>query len=317
MESIMKRKSIFLGVISSVLALGIVLVIIGFLLGGTIRSFAIERRDDTTQKSVSHELTNEDTIQNLDLQLGANNVTIVSGDRFRITGGKLSKNEVKDGTWAVRSSFADHFSKITVFGIKIPIPRTLWKNNRDMEDITIELPSDAKLNRIALDLNAADVAIETICCSNFKLSLGAGDVSIQKLIADTVVLDVSAGSADVDAFQIADSAKLDCKAGNVAFGREAQLTENFCNNLQADCSMGDFDIAGKLTGKSKVNCAMGDMTLKLYGGEKNYKLVRSRSGMGNIHSESKGSSSDSTVFGSLDLNCSMGDMDILYCGGEN
>lgn len=314
----MKKKSVFLGVISSILAAGIILIIVGILLGGSITMYSIELEgDERPQKSVSHELKNKASIQNLDLQLNANDVTLVSGDTFRIIGGTLSENEVRNGTWTVRTNFIKRFSRITVFGVKIPIPKTFWRTAANQEDITIEVPADVKLNKITLNMNAADVDFDTICCNDFNLSLGAGDISIENLVADTAVLDVSAGSVEIDGFQISNSAKVDCKAGDFTFGEDTPLRESYCNNLQADCKMGNFDIAGKLTGTNRINCTMGDISLKLYGVEKNYEIVRSNHALGNIHSKTKGTISDSRLFGSLNLNCKMGDIDILYCGEEN
>lgn len=311
----MKKTSIFLSITSAVLALGIVLVIIGVIAGGSIRSLAIEPVDDNnTQANVSHELTDVDTIENLDFSLSANDITVQTGDQFRITGGHLSKNEVKNGTWTVRSKFSDHFSKISVFGIKIPIPKNFLKNNHKLENITIEIPSDVNLRKVTMDLGAADVTMDSIVCENFKLSLSAGDVHIRSLTAVTAAIDTSAGNTDIDCYQISESGKLDCSAGNITLGKKKDLSSNVCNNLTADCSMGDIDVYGKLTGTADLDCSMGDIDLNLYGGKDNYTITHTNQSMGDIRYKSKGNISDSTEFGKLKLECSMGDIDVIYCG---
>lgn len=311
----MKKTSLFLSITSAVLALGIVLIIIGVVAGGSIRSLSIEPVKETHEfKNVSHELTDEDTIENLDFSLGANNITFQTGDQFRITGGHLSKNEVENGTWTVRSTFFDHFTKISVFGFKIPVPKAFYKNNQKEENITIELPRDMDLNKITLDLSAADVVIDSIHCQNFKLELSAGDVHIRNLETSTAAFDASAGSTDIDSYQISKSATLDCSAGDITLGTKSSLSSNLCNNLKAGCSMGDIDVYGKLSGTTDLDCSMGDIDLNLYGGKDNYAIAHTSQSMGDINYTSKGSSSDTTQFGTLKLDCSMGDIDVVYCG---
>ena len=170
------------------------------------------------------------------------------------------------------------------------------------------------LNKITLDLSAADVVIDSIHCQNFKLELSAGDVHIRNLTAATAAIDTSAGNTDIDCYQISKSGKLDCSAGDITLGNKKNLSSNFCNNLTADCSMGDIDVYGKLTGTADLDCSMGDIDLNLYGGKDNYAIAHTSQSMGDINYTSKGSSSDTTQFGTLKLDCSMGDIDVVYCG---
>ncbi len=319
----MKKRKLFFAILSSLFGLGIILIIVGLVFGGQIYGLSIGPLKN--HKSVSHELsgislTDTKDIKKLDFDLSAHDITFCQGDSFKISGGILSKNEVRDGIWRVQSNLSDHAFTFQIFGMRIPFLKT--KNWEDEEnEITITLPSNIKLDDITLDLSASDIEIDQLQCETAIIGLSAGSLSADSLIADTLNLSVSAGDIDIDQYQIAKSAELDCNMGDIAFGGSKCAFGNICNNLSADCAMGNIDIYGKLTGNTTVDCSMGDMALNLVGLQGNYNTSHASHSLGSInHSErrhrahGRGQAIPTELYGDLDLNCSVGDIDITYLG---
>lgn len=323
----MKKKSIFFTILGSFLGLGIVLIIIGTVLGGRFKMWNIQ--PEKSRKSVSTELPNvslTDTtdIQKLDLELSASSIKICVGDTFRIQGNYLSTNEVNDGTWTVESNLSDHFYTVNIFGLAhLPIPYFNHRND-DMDNITITIPDNITLEEVDLDLKAATVTIEELNCDTLDLELAAGDLTIDSINAKEADLDLSTGDITIKQYNITKSASLDCNLGNISLGSRQYAKNNICNSLEADCSMGDIDIYGKLTGESYLDCSMGNITLNLVGSHANYDVAHSDISMGDINyttkdftkksnnSDNLSTTTDTTLYGTLNFSCSMGDIDVCY-----
>lgn len=314
----MKKKNIFLAILGGLFALGIVMILVGIALGGRIYNLSIQPNSHTTEKSVSHDLTGvslTDTkdIQSLNFKLSANEIEIRTGEEFSVRGGRLSKNKVDDGVWCVESKFSDHFYQIDIFGLSLPIPRG-WHSNENDEEIIITLPRNVRLQDAKLNLTAADVDIDLLACDTLNLDLSAGDVTIESLLAGDINVSASAGNIDIEQYQITQSAKLDCSAGDIDFGKHSHAFQNFCSNLSADCSMGDIEINGKLMGENFIDCTMGNITLNLPGSQGNYNVNHTSQSLGDISFNEKNATSTNEIYGTLDLDCTLGDIDINYLG---
>ena len=121
----MKKKSIFFAILGSLLGLGIILTIVGFLLGGKVHSLSIgfDRNSTTLSKELQNMTMTGQDIQNLNFDLAASSIKIRRGDTFSIQANRLSENKIKNGIWTVESNLSDHFNTINFFGlVKIPIP---------------------------------------------------------------------------------------------------------------------------------------------------------------------------------------------------
>jgi len=319
----MKKRKLFFAILGSLFGLGIILIIVGFVFGGRIYGLSIDPLKN--HKSVSHELsgislTDTKDIKKLDFDLSAHDITFCQGDSFKISGGILSKNEIKDGVWKVQSELSDHAFAFQIFGMRIPFLKTKnWEGEED--EITITLPANITLDDITLDLSASDIEIDQLQCKTAIIGLSAGSLSAGSLTADTLNLSVSAGDIDIDQYQIAKSAELDCNMGDLAFGKNKCAFSNVCNNLSADCAMGNIDIYGKLTGNTTVDCSMGDMALNLVGLQDNYNTSHASHSLGSISHSGKGRHAhgrrqavSTELYSDLDLNCSVGDIDITYLG---
>lgn len=316
----MKKKNLFLAIIGGLFALGVVMILVGIALGGKIHSFSILPNSHANEKNVSHDLTGvslTDTkdIQSINFKLSANEIEIRTGKEFRVRGGSLSKNEVNDGVWCIESKFSDYFYQIEIFGLSLPIPRN-WHSDEIDEEIVITIPRNAKLQDAKLNLTAADVDIDLLTCDTLSLDLSASDVTIESLLAEDINISASAGSIDIEQYQITQSAKLDCSAGDIDFGKRSHAFQNFCINLNTDCSMGDIEINGKLLGENFIDCTMGDITLNLPGSHGNYNVNHTSQSLGDISFNGKDITSTNEIYGTLDLDCTLGDIEINYLGAN-
>ena len=331
------KKNIFLSILGSCLGIGIVLIIIGMALGARFHNFNLSIAPWEDNADVSHTLPNislTDTrdIQSLDFDLSAAKIKIRPGDTFSIKGGHLSKNEISGNTWKV---VAKQSRGINIFGrrIYIPLPRFFYagnsKNNSN-ETITITIPENIMLEQIDMDLKAVDIDIDTLRCEeDIEIDVAAGDLTIDNIEAARVSLDLSAGDACIKKYRITEEASCDCSVGNITFGTNKYAEQNECRNLEADCSLGNIDVYGKLTGENTLDCSMGDITLNLIGTYANYNINGTDTTLGDINFSTKNflpggdttvrEATDTSKFGSLDLSCTMGNIDVyyLYSGAIN
>jgi hypothetical protein len=323
----MKKKSIFFAILGSLLGLGIILTIVGFLLGGKVHSLSIgfDRNNSTTlSKELQNMTMTGQDIQNLNFDLAASSIKICRGDTFSIQANRLSENKIKNGIWTVESNLSDHFNTINFFGlVKIPIP--FHENRRNnMDDIIITIPETAYLDDIDMELNASTVTIENLNAGSIDLELAAGDLTIDSITAKEADMCVSAGDITIKKYNISEDISLDCSLGTISFGSRKNAENNICNNLEADCSMGDIDVYGKLTGDNYLDCSMGNISLNLVGSSANYRVKNSDSAFGSInyttekfnsepsHPNDTTISPDTDFYGTLDFDCSMGNIDICY-----
>lgn len=320
------KKNIFIKILGGCLVIGIILIIAGVAMGGRLQGANLSIHPFGENSNVSHELSyspqsdNMD-IQRLDFDLSANSIRIQSGEIFSIKGGRLSKNEVSGGTWKV---VTEHSYGISFFGkrVYLPLPDFFY-NNDSKKTITITIPKNTRLTQIEMDLKAVDIDIDALHCSkDIEIDIAAGDLTIDSVEAATVSLDLSAGDVCIKQYNITEEASCDCSVGDITFGTRKYAEQNVCNNFEADCSLGNIDVYGKLTGENTLDCSLGDITLNLTGSNANYSIDGTDSSLGDIsfstrnflhegESEIK-TSPDSSVFGSLDLSCSLGNIDVYY-----
>lgn len=319
----MKKKPIFLIVLSNIFGLGVILTLIGLALGGKIYSLSIGNRvTKSPGKSVSHtlpdvSLTDTSDIKNLDFNLAANDIEIKTGTQYSISGGRLSENTVKNGVWTVKSYYSDYFQEIDIFGLNLPFPR-FWRRNENFEKLTITLPQGINLQDVSIDAGATKLNIDLLDCKTLDLEVSAGDADIQSLTAETADISVDVGKLNIEQYQIAGSADIECSVGDLNFGSKRYAKENVCRNLNVECSLGDADIYGKLTENSLIDCSMGNIELNLAGIPGNYSIDKTSQSLGDInfngYYDGNNQKTTDEVYGTLELSCSMGDIDINYLG---
>lgn len=101
-----------------------------------------------------------------------------------------------------------------------------------------------------------------------KLSLdaGAGTVDIDSVSAETVKLDLGAGKTEIGMLVATGKAEIDGGAGKIS------VKDGRINSLEADTGAGAMNIAGVLTGTSRISIGVGRAELTLRGGEDAYRF---------------------------------------------
>lgn len=307
----MKKKTILLPVLVVALILGITLTIIGIIMGGALHNFYIGSDKDTSENTNKTIELSDTDIQKLDFDLSAHSVVLRNGDTFSVSGGEIKKNTTENNIWKLETESINH--TINVFGFSLHLPFF----HLDRDTLVITIPKDTTFEEINLNLSAGDVKIATINASTAKLKVSAGDIECDNMLAKNATLSVSAGDIDISKFNVTEEASVTCNAGNINLGTEEAFENNLFNNLDLDCSMGDIDIYGKLTGENSLKCSMGDINAELVGPRSNYNIISSSATMGDISyekEENESTSSETTTSPSatLKLKCTMGDIDISY-----
>lgn len=143
------------------------------------------------------------------------------------------------------------------------------------------------------------------------IEMGAGDMKLKRLCADSVSLEAGAGQITVDGIQ-AREVEVSIGAGRIML-EDMEITE-----LEAEVGMGEFVADGSINGSAEVNCSMGNVEMKLDGGEKDFNY-RVEGSMGNIDlgRESYNGFSNEVVLDNgadkeMQVECSMGNISIQF-----
>lgn len=281
----MKRKTIFWTVIGILMAFGLCLVLLGFVLGGEL--YSIDSFTDSSDSSEAPMTLSPDQytkIENLDFDLSLCSVTIKQGDSFSITGDSLSQNEITESgkTWHVTTKKQRVSVRFLGFSFRFPARGG---------EYTITLPRDASFTDVNLDIAASEVDIEQLTSKRITINGGAGSVDIDSLTAtETCKLKVGAGQITVDRGSLSGTSTLECSAGDI-----------------------DLELSS-LTGNMDAQCSAGNIDLQLPNTPDDYNF-NTQTNLGYISIDgSSGSrqSSRTEPLATLDLDCSVGDIDVDF-----
>lgn len=175
---------------------------------------------------------------------------------------------------------------------------TFWlvrqsSNHKDAK-IIIEIPAGMKLEKVNMDIGAADVTVDAtdVTCGELCMDVGAASIKMNALDV-TELLDVSVGAGSVE-----------MKGGTY-------------QNANIECGVGNFEMSGTVDGNLTAECGMGNTIIKLNGNEDDYNYVLS-CGMGSLtvnhtkYADIAGEyeiENDGAV-GTIDLECGMGNLEL-------
>jgi DUF4097 and DUF4098 domain-containing protein YvlB len=214
-------------------------------------------------------------ISNLDFEVGASDVKIVDNttdNNINVT--------IKNASYA-----SDDTSRSLQLRIK--------GNVNGKSDVTIAIPKGKDFDSVKLEMGATDMEIDSLICSNLKVSAGAGDVTIGDLLSSNYTeLKVAAGSLTI---------------------KNAKLKD-----LNLECGAGDVHFTGVIEDDLDAECGMGNITLELIDKSENHQLDL-EAAMGNItfNGESKSGFVNEIEEGSemeseYEIECGMGNIDITF-----
>lgn len=197
-------------------------------------------------------------VTSFDFKIDYGTVILKVGDKFSVDAAGVYeegfKSEVRDGTWVIRSSVPKEY-RSELFKATLAI-------NRGWEDISscsiiITLPRDFIAVKAKLELNACELIID-------------------ELSAETIDFDVDAGGVVARNINCTQEFKCDVGAG------EIQLSRIDVSNADISCGAGIINAEGMISGKSHIDCGMGEVNLVLDSRQKDYSYLVSSS-MGEVY----------------------------------
>lgn len=164
------------------------------------------------------------------------------------------------------------------------------------------------------DLNGCRIVLyvpEGAYFDSADIEVGAGRLEFDRLYADDISLEVGAGQITLKNLQ---AGKLESSVG---FG-QLELKDSEVGTLDAEVGMGDFSADGVLGGDAKVECAMGNVSLKLEGSQRDYNYELSKA-LGSVtlgNTTSSGFASEKYIDNGADktieIECSMGNVSVRF-----
>ena len=169
-----------------------------------------------------------------------------------------------------------------------------WNTNSNDTCIIVEIPAGMSLDKMDLDIGAADVHFDMtdVICDKLLLDVGAANVIAEEFNV-TELIDVSVGAGNVEIYGGSyKDVKIDCGVGN--FNMEGTVA----GDLTADCGMGNVEL--NLTGEEdaynyKLSCGLGSLVVN----ENTYSSI---AGSHNVTNEG--------AVGTIDLDCGMGNIEV-------
>ena len=225
-----KLTRVLLTIASIVFVLGLVLVISGFISGGSIKNVRLIGGKVYDYVDFDKDYSKE-TIENLELEVSTGKLHIEEGEAFRVVGTDVVENSievgVKNNTLYIKENDNSSWGWIHHIGI------TLFSKE---SKITVYVPKD-------------------FVAKNTELDVEAGGLVIKKLTTDILDLDVEAGKATVDKLTVNDKASIDVEAGSVSGdGYNGK-------NLEIDVSAGSCNLSGAFYEKLDMDCSAGSINI--------------------------------------------------------
>lgn len=107
---------------------------------------------------------------------------------------------------------------------------------------------------------------ETLVFDSVSINAGAGEVYVALLNTKELNLNLGAGNIFMGSLNVSSRAFVNAAAGELTV-KNAEI-----NNLNMDLAMGDVSVKGLLSGKTDINCGVGDVDLRLIGNEADYSF---------------------------------------------
>ena len=318
----MKKRDKFLLALSCIFLIGILCLIAGISMGGTLFAFRLNQNiNPKYTQNGTFTLSEKDSglITGIDFDFHCQDITIQRGDTCSIqpdddTDSLESKyySYVKDNVWHIETPNSSN-ATITFLDHTVRIP-FLSKNWDSDVSYTITLPLEKHFDRANISIAAGDCEIDdALTADNTTLKVGAGSLDMTGLTAKQLSIKIGAGDGTIDKIHVSDHCTTKVGVGDLELGdTDNSPSENKINNLNSKTAVGNTDIAAKLTGTNQLECATGDLSLLLPGSKSNYNFT-SHSSMGDIcFGDSTKDDSSTDVYGDISLKCSLGDIDVDF-----
>ncbi|WP_343209719.1 DUF4097 family beta strand repeat-containing protein [Anaerolentibacter hominis] len=233
-----KSGSSLVKVALCIIAAGIILTIIAYCFGASMRSYYYNgKRVDLVNFEQSY---GRNTAESLTVDIDAGEVIIESGDEFRVSASYISESDFRvwseDGVFYVSDTQTEWNRGFRLLPF-IRLGRA--------PEIRITVPKDLILAEVEINIGAGSVKARNMDIGQLNVETGAGEFKGKDITVR------NSGSISVDV----GSAKL----------------ENFSgNNVELNCNVGSIRMDGDLTGTTEASCDMGEIKLELTRRESDY-----------------------------------------------
>lgn len=244
--------------------IGLVLLCVGSILGGSLSSIpAIFSEVTLPEGAISAEEAKPADVHSLELNLVNSDITIKTGEDFRLSGSGLSASYVKDGVLYAGKTEAKHTANI--FGSKLSAPKD-WIYGHGTYVLTI--PPKAKFDSIKIQAAHCDIVADSLKATTIDLVAKSGNVTVTEIATDT--LNISAKSLSTENIQVLQNATINTSK-NITIGNEAMMA-NVLQNVTLTSSRGDITTFGKFMGNSSISAERGNIATTLAGASTNYTM---------------------------------------------
>ncbi len=266
----MRRFVKFLcSIASACLALGIILTIIGFAMGGRPNNISFDwkhgprlvysevgnggaNRTEPIETGKNYSAEKSAEIHSLQVDVGGASVVIKNGEQFDlfVTGTNNFTAEIDNGVWEIESDWSGVASNVT---------------------FTVTVPSDFDFDEITLHMGAGTLEAEDLRCKNADIEIGAGKMTLNDFAASGKTdIEIGMGALNFNG-SLLGKVNIDCGMGSAKFNLERPATYGY----DVDCGIGSVNLDGKsfsglgVTGHQDIgsanfygiDCGMGSVNI--------------------------------------------------------
>lgn len=167
-----------------------------------------------------------------------------------------------------------------------------WGIGSTTRKITLYIPEGQSFEKVEVELGAGEITLDDVTADEISLEVGAGKITAKNIRAGELEISVGAGKVDLVRMDV--------------------------DVLDAEIGMGELVGSGTIRRSAELECAMGNMELRLSGSQKdfNYHLEvaagnidvgrNSYGGLGNEQKIQNGADKN------MDIDCAMGNVTIRF-----
>lgn len=160
--------------------------------------------------------------------------------------------------------------------------------------ITLYVPGDYMFGTVEMEMGAGVLEFSELCAGDYiSLQVGAGQIVIDNIQGNVLEVEIGAGEIELKNMEV-------------------------WGMLSAEIGMGNFEVGGAVLGDAYIQCAMGNVSLKLAEGEQSYNY-NIECAMGNIDlgnrsysGLSKEMSINNNAGVTVDIRCAMGNVTVSF-----
>lgn len=167
-----------------------------------------------------------------------------------------------------------------------------WNNGSNESHMILYLPMNICYEEIRVDLGAGQMNLDNLSAKIMEVEMGAGQVVANGLTAENLTLRIGAG--------------------------EALLEESMLKDLVVEVGAGNCEIAGKIDGNVKADCAAGNIAVEINGNESDFNydiqcaVGKIRVGDIEYSGLSQEQELDHGALKEMELTCAAGNLEVAF-----